>query len=637
MIIYRIPTLVGAVLLALCPVDLPAADIPDADDPAVAQESPLGARQRRIKRMVVDLERQFTELARGLQKEYPEQAERLVEAFKASKEMLLEKRMDDITEMLNLSKLHTAGEEQAKTIIDVKTLIELLLKEDEDDRVQKELEKLERWKEALDKLIDDEGVLKDESDLHSDKDKAMANLERQIEALEALIERQDALKDKTAAETEKGIDGLDAVAGEQEHLREETAALREEVEKGPAAESDQAGGDEAENADKPPSKRPGAQAMRDAEKDQKRTEKRLAEGRGERAEKAAAEALEDLGKALEELKKERDRIAEMEPEDMQGLAEKQEGTAGEAGELAKEMAESAEASPGGQGQQQDPLQAGQEMAREAVESAQGKMGKAAKSLAGGQPGGASGRQQEALDDLERARQEVQEQIDELKKDKQMDDLVKLEQIFREMLDKQVKISAAIRALATKRAGQDGKLRRVDRIELRTAEVAERDLAEKAEEAEGLLVGEGASVVVRNVVEGMKHDLLSVADLLDARGTGQFVQRSQKEIETTLEELIEALQLAQEMLGDQPPPPPQDGEPKPPPLLPPSAELKLLRLTQLRINRRTLDFDNEVKKGGQLDAIVQRQVGDAAVLQKKITESARELAARGQPPADAEID
>ena len=33
----------------------------------------------------------------------------------------------------------------------------------------------------------------------------------------------------------------------------------------------------------------------------------------------------------------------------------------------------------------------------------------------------------------------------------------------------------------------------------------------------------------------------------------------------------------------------------------------------------------------------RQILDAEILQKKVTESARELAARGQPPAEAEID
>ena len=88
---------------------------------AEIKKTPLGVRQQRIKRMIVELEMQFSELAKTLQKDNPEQAEKLVDAFKSSKEMLLEKRMDEITELLDLSKLDSAGEEQKKTIDDVKS------------------------------------------------------------------------------------------------------------------------------------------------------------------------------------------------------------------------------------------------------------------------------------------------------------------------------------------------------------------------------------------------------------------------------------------------------------------------------------------------------------------------------------
>ena len=144
------------------------------------KKSPLGVRQQRIKRMIVELEMQFSELARTLQKENPEQAEKLVDAFKSSKEMLLEKRMDEITDLLDLSKLDSAGEEQKKTIEDVKSLIEFLLKEnDEADRIKEEIKKLQEWKEAIDGLIKDENKLKDESEIHTDKDKAIEDLNKQ--------------------------------------------------------------------------------------------------------------------------------------------------------------------------------------------------------------------------------------------------------------------------------------------------------------------------------------------------------------------------------------------------------------------------------------------------------------------------
>ncbi|HAA86739.1 MAG TPA: hypothetical protein DCE22_00690, partial [Verrucomicrobiales bacterium] len=62
--------------------------------------------------------------------------------------------------------------------------------------------------------------------------------------------------------------------------------------------------------------------------------------------------------------------------------------------------------------------------------------------------------------------------------------------------------------------------------------------------------DGASVVVRNVVEGMKNDLIALADRVDANETGSFVQRSQKEVEMTLKELIDAVKIAQQMQEQQ---------------------------------------------------------------------------------------
>ena len=146
-----------------------------------SKKSPLGVRQQRIKRMVSELENQFSELARLLQKENPEQAEKLVDAFKTSKELLLEKRMDDITKLLDLSKLDSANEEQKKTIYDIKGLIDFLLKdEDEAEGVKDEIKKLEEWKRKLEDLIQDENDLKEESDIHSDKDSALKKMDQNM-------------------------------------------------------------------------------------------------------------------------------------------------------------------------------------------------------------------------------------------------------------------------------------------------------------------------------------------------------------------------------------------------------------------------------------------------------------------------
>ena len=608
---------------------------------AEIKKTPLGVRQQRIKRMIVELEMQFSELAKTLQKDNPEQAEKLVDAFKSSKEMLLEKRMDEITELLDLSKLDSAGEEQKKTIDDVKSLIEFLLKDDEEaDRIKEEIKKLQEWKDAIDGLIKDENKLKEESEIHTDKNKALEDLNEQIGQLKELIERQDELKSDTEKESTKGIDGLDKIAETQQELRGLTESLRNEL-KGDNEDADQTkeskGGEQDLNKDDSP----GTESLRDAEEDQKWAEKKLEEGKGKLAIEAEKEALDNLNKALEQLEKEKDRIEGLSSDDLEKLAEDQGSTANDAGKLSEKMKSSGD-SEGDPSEQQDPLKDGQKRAQEAVESAQSKMGKASESLAQGSPGGASESQEQALEDLEKAKEEVEKQLEELKKDQKMEALVQLEQMFKEMLEIQEEATAKVLVLDGKRNNQDGKLRRADRIELRSVELQERDLSEKSKEAEGLLVDDGASVVVRNVVEGMKNDLIALADRVDSNETGSFVQRSQKEVEMTLKELIDAVKIAQQMQEQQQQQQQQQQQEQQQQeqqqqLLPPSAELKLLRLTQLRINRRTIDFDGEIKGSDKLNDVLRRQVRDATLLQKKITESARELAARGQSPVEAEID
>ena len=228
----------------------------------------------------------------------------------------------------------------------------------------------------------------------------------------------------------------------------------------------------------------------------------------------------------------------------------------------------------------------------------------------------------------------------------MEALVQLEQMFSEMLEKQRQGSSKVLVLDEKRKIQDGRLKRADRIELRSVEILERKLSEKSEEAVNLLNDEGSSVVVRNVVEGMQNDLLAIADMVDGNETGVFVQRSQKEVELTLQELIDAVKIAQKM-EEQKQDQQQDQQNQQQnqqnqqnqqqSLLPPSAELKLLRLTQLRINRRTVDFEMQLNNEKVKNDVLKRQVNEVTILQKKVTESARELAARGQQPLESEID
>ena len=348
-----------------------------------------------------------------------------------------------------------------------------------------------------------------------------------------------------------------------------------------------------------------------------------------------------MQKALNDLEEERNRVAGIDPEDLEGLKEGKKETADKTAQLSQNIDEENK-SDEDSNQQQDPLKEGQEKAQDAIDSAKEKMDSASGQLAQGKPGQAAQQQKDAIEDLNRARDEIDKQLDELQQQEKMEALVQLEQMFSEMLEKQRQGSSKVLVLDEKRKIQDGRLKRADRIELRSVEILERKLSEKSEEAVNLLNDEGSSVVVRNVVEGMQNDLLAIADMVDGNETGAFVQRSQKEVELTLQELIDAVKIAQKMeeqkqdqqnqQQNQ-----QNQQNQQQNLLPPSAELKLLRLTQLRINRRTVDFEMQLNNEEVKNDVLKRQVNEVTILQKKVTESARELAARGQQPLESEID
>ena len=123
----------------------------------------------------------------------------------------------------------------------------------------------------------------------------------------------------------------------------------------------------------------------------------------------------------------------------------------------------------------------------------------------------------------------------MKQEIQEQQIAQLEAIFSEMLEKQKKLTKDTADLDHRRNQEaDEKLARADRVQLRNLSRDEKSLAETAGEAETLLYDEGSSIVVLTVVTELKSALESVGELMDDSRTGELVQRSQNEIELTLE-------------------------------------------------------------------------------------------------------
>jgi hypothetical protein len=199
-----------------------------------------------------------------------------------------------------------------------------------------------------------------------------------------------------------------------------------------------------------------------------------------------------------------------------------------------------------------------------------------------------------------------------------------------MLARQQAATIGTAALETaKQKTVDKRLSRRDRLTLKKYVEEELALSEKAQQALEIILEDGTSVVFPKVVERLRDDLARVSGKLDEEETGGYTHVMQKEIETTLEELIEALKKAQEQKqggggggGGGGGNPNENEEP----LLPNSAELKMLKSMQLRVNRLTEAFDtNRGEKA--LDESMKKDVANISAMQREVAEMTLEIVER----------
>jgi hypothetical protein len=265
-----------------------------------------------------------------------------------------------------------------------------------------------------------------------------------------------------------------------------------------------------------------------------------------------------------------------------------------------------------------------------------------------EPEDASRQQGKAIKDLQEALQEIEERLAQLREETQLEKLARLEGRFREMLAIQQQLTADTAAFEKKRQAAAGNLSRTDRLavgaiggeEGRLQPVLNPEtkqeklrigLAGKAEQTLDIIIDDGTSVVFPDIVEQLRDDLISVGKLLtETARTDQFTHNLQKEIETTLEELIEALQQAQQQKEGSGGGGGGGGGGGNEPLLPNSAELKLLRSAQLRVNRRTVSVETTRAKEGKLDDVLKTELQTIANRQAEIGDMTIRILERSAP-------
>lgn len=273
--------------------------------------------------------------------------------------------------------------------------------------------------------------------------------------------------------------------------------------------------------------------------------------------------------------------------------------------------------PGEQGQQGEPSQApGQQQqqsgeqpeqdphqqtpGRKDLEQALDNMQKAIEELKQQKRDGASDQQDAALAHLEQMKARLEEILRQLREEEREMLLTQLEARFQEMLRIQLRINAD-----TERLDKVAVPARESRHAARATDLArtQRENALEADRALILLKEEGSSVAFPEAVEQMRDSMVTVAERLDRTDTGETTRLIEQIIVETLDEMILALQRELEKIKQQEQQQQQqqqqEGDKA---LVDTIAELKMIRSLQNQVNRLTkqigLDIDGEQAADGE---------------------------------------
>lgn len=172
----------------------------------------------------------------------------------------------------------------------------------------------------------------------------------------------------------------------------------------------------------------------------------------------------------------------------------------------------------------------------------------------------------------------------------------------------------------------GNLRRRDQLLLIRLSTEEFEISELGQQAYDLLLEDGTSIVFPEIVQTLREDLNRSGELLEAERTDQLTQLIQRDIEQTLLELLDSLkELKKKGSGGGGGGGGGGGKQ---PLLRSSAELKMLKARQNRINRVTKRLD-QMKLDRPGDQELEKEFDRAADQQADLHEMTERIKERQQ--------
>ncbi len=526
-----------------------AQEPPPAAPPSPADQ--LTVQQRLLADKYVQMERLLDDMARVEAFTNPQRAALLMQALTQSKERLTAVKMNSVAELLSQEQLQRALENQREAHADLQALLELLSREDRPDRLKREQERIREYIREVERLIRLERSVQGRTEGGAE----LAELARdQAQIADRAGQLADRIRE---TEEDAGRDG-DGEAGDgQPGDGESGDGEPGDGEPGDGEPGDGEPGDGEPGDGEPGDGEPGDGEPGDGEPGDGQP------GDGEPGDSGAAAGESSDG----------------------GAGDAANGSPSEAGESGTGSPGAGEGSDAAGGESAAGAPPEAHPARQRIEAAEQRMREAQERLERAEREGAVEEQERARQELEAAKAELERILRQLREEELERVLALLESRFRRMLESQVRIYEE-----TVRLDNVPAERREPRVPVAAGRLAteERKLVVEAERALQLLLEEGSSLAFPETVSQMRDDMQQVAQRLEAAQVGALTQAIEQDIIAALEEMIDALQTAQQDLEDQATDPmdlpPMD--PQAQPLVDALAELRMVRALQMRVNTRT---------------------------------------------------
>lgn len=532
----------------------------------------------------------------------PRRAALLRRAVEQSKEKLTKTELESVVKLLNQKQLKRALDGQGEVQSDLKALLELLMSEDRGDRLKSEQARIKEYIKDLEKMIRIQKALqaRTEGDANAKSlSKEQGDLAKRAEELAKKIKKNEEgeTKDGSSEDKEgKGEKSEEGDKGEKQPVDDSKSPMKGEKN----GEGSDKKGEEGKNSE------------------------------GKNSEGKSGEKKGDKGKKGDDKNGEKSKDGEKSEPSDSSKSKEGKSKEGKSGKSSKSKSKSGEPKDGepkdgqqGDDQKQDQPQQDQQAqnpARKRIEQAEQKMRDAQKKLEEAKRKESVEDQREAKEELEKAKAQLEEILRQMREEEVARTLAALEARFKKMLEMQLKVYES-----TRRMDQISEDSRGETFVVQAAKlgVDERKIAIEALKALTLLKEEGSSVAFSATVDQMHEDMEAVATRLADTKVDDITIGYEEDIIAALEEMIDALQKAQQdqekkkQQQQQQQPQPQDQ-----PLVDEIAELKMIKSLQERVNKRTTRYSRLLED--DQDPVGQANAAELVEALKKLSERQQEV-------------